>query len=135
MTENCAKCGKQLGIMKYNPKKEWNIEGKLCGSCFRERLNEKHTQERVDTALEKGKLIYDPDASDEELIQDNMESQLDVVRQEAGTGWAKFGAVMSGNPTEQIIAQGLKALIDQNKIIIRQNELMLRHLSREKNTE
>lgn len=32
--DSCAICKKELGFWRYNPKKEWNIEGKLCGDCF-----------------------------------------------------------------------------------------------------
>ncbi len=148
MTENCVKCNKQLGLVKWKPKKEWNIEGKLCTDCFkalssgkpiqteneraeaRQQAEDAHTQERIDKALEEGKLIFDPEATDEELMQDIMESQFDVMRQEAGTGWFKAGALLSGSNAERMIVQGFKALIDQNKIIIRQNELVLRRLKR-----
>ena len=31
----CAICHTKLGFMRYDPKKEWNINGQLCGNCFR----------------------------------------------------------------------------------------------------
>ncbi|SCM58389.1 hypothetical protein MWSIV6_1602 [Methanothermobacter wolfeii] len=40
----------------------------------------------------------------------------------------RIGTLLTFNPTEQIIGAGFKALIDQNKLIIRQNELLLREL-------
>jgi hypothetical protein len=32
--DHCAICNKELGFMRYNPKKEWSIDGQLCGECF-----------------------------------------------------------------------------------------------------
>jgi hypothetical protein len=32
--KNCSECNKKLGLISYNPRKEWNITGKLCKSCF-----------------------------------------------------------------------------------------------------
>ena len=38
--------------------------------------------------------------------------------------------MFTGNNTDFMLAQLLKALVDENKILIRQNELMLRALKR-----
>lgn len=32
--ENCSTCGKKLGFLRYNPKKEWSIDGQLCRKCW-----------------------------------------------------------------------------------------------------
>ncbi|MEM2759816.1 MAG: hypothetical protein QXU32_06130 [Nitrososphaerales archaeon] len=32
--ENCATCGKKLGFFRYNPKREWNVDGQLCRKCW-----------------------------------------------------------------------------------------------------
>ena len=33
-TSICAVCHKELRYTRYNPKKEWHIDGQLCGECF-----------------------------------------------------------------------------------------------------
>jgi len=34
--ELCLSCGKELGFMKYKPKKEWGFsDGNLCGDCYK----------------------------------------------------------------------------------------------------
>lgn len=33
--ELCTVCGNELGFIKYSPKKEWGIDGKLCGECYK----------------------------------------------------------------------------------------------------
>lgn len=53
-----------------------------------------------------------------------------LAMHEAGTGWMRLGTILSMNTTDQILGAGLKAMIDQNKILIRQNELLLRVLSK-----
>ena len=32
--ENCITCGKKLGFFRYNPRREWNIDGQLCRKCW-----------------------------------------------------------------------------------------------------
>jgi len=32
--ERCTVCGKKLGFFRYNPKKEWKIDGQLCRKCW-----------------------------------------------------------------------------------------------------
>ncbi len=48
--------------------------------------------------------------------------------QEAGTGWGKLSLILSGTTAKVMMTKLLKAIIDQNKIIIRQNELILRSI-------
>ena len=55
---------------------------------------------------------------------------INLAMHEAGTAWMRLGTLLTFNPTEQLLGAGFKALIDQNKIIIRQNELILRTLQR-----
>lgn len=33
--ELCVTCGNELGFLKYSPKKEWGLDGKLCGDCYK----------------------------------------------------------------------------------------------------
>ena len=58
------------------------------------------------------------------------EDMMNLAMHEAGTGWMRLGTLLSGNSTDQMLGAGFKALIDQNKIIIRQNELILRALTK-----
>lgn len=36
--ETCTDCGKELGLLKYTPKKEWDSIGKLCRDCYIKRV-------------------------------------------------------------------------------------------------
>jgi len=90
----------------------------------------KKQRSRVADKLEKGavELLITPDMSNEDITKGIYENMLDLAGHEAGTGWMRLGTLLSGNSTDQMLGAGFKALIDQNKIIIRQNELILRAL-------
>jgi hypothetical protein len=30
----CALCDAKIGIIRYNPKRKWNIDGQLCRKCW-----------------------------------------------------------------------------------------------------
>ncbi len=30
----CGNCGKKLGVIRYNPKKQWALQGQLCRECW-----------------------------------------------------------------------------------------------------
>jgi uncharacterized protein YacL (UPF0231 family) len=49
---------------------------------------------------------------------------------EAGTAWMSLGTLLSLKATDQMIGSGFKALVEQNKIMIRQNELIIRGLKK-----
>jgi hypothetical protein len=38
--EVCVDCGKELGLMKFKPKKEWGLTGNLCHDCYNKWLNQ-----------------------------------------------------------------------------------------------
>lgn len=93
-------------------------------------MNAKDKAKKVQTAIEKGeaKMLFSPEMADEDLSKAIYEDMLNLATHEAGTGWARLSAILSGSQTDLLLAQLLKALVDQNKILIRQNELTLRAL-------
>jgi len=44
--------------------------------------------------------------------------------QEAGSAWSKLGSILSMDSGTQLMAAMLKANSDENKIMIRQNEII-----------
>lgn len=84
-------------------------------------------EEKLERKRDENRLFTENMESNE--IMEKIYSDMDhLALHEAGTGWMKAGAILSMNPTNQIIASGLKSIIDQNKILIRQNELIIRKL-------
>ena len=82
--------------------------------------------------IEEGsvRLLTSDNMTDDEIKKMIHEGMLDLAQHEAGTGWIRLGTLLSGNSTDQMLGAGFKALIDQNKIIIRHNELMLRAMKK-----
>lgn len=74
------------------------------------------------------KFLYSDEQSDEDLRKAIYQGMLNLAGHEAGSSWMKWGAILSGSSADQITAAGFKALIEENKILIRQQELMLRAL-------
>ncbi len=116
-------------------------EGSTCPSCgspvrnygFTEsirHMNAKDQARKVAGTMEKSeaKMLFSPEMADEDLSKAIYEDMLNLASHEAGTGWARLSAILSGSQADLLLAQLLKALVDQNKILIRQNELILRAL-------
>ena len=38
MKKTCIDCKKELGLLKYTPKKEWKLDGNLCRDCYVKRV-------------------------------------------------------------------------------------------------
>ena len=85
-------------------------------------------REKIDTGAKE--ILVSDRMSDEEIKEKIIEDMVNLSMHEAGTGWMRLGTLLSGNSTDQILGAGLKAIIDQNKIIIRQNELIFRTLTK-----
>jgi hypothetical protein len=117
--EKCPQCGKLAQKFGIGGATQLNTE----------KSNRRRMKEGAKEILVSDKM------SDEEIKQKIFEDMMNLSMHEAGTGWMRLGTLLSGSSTDQILGAGLKALIDQNKIIIRQNELMLRVLSRNKDNQ
>ena len=120
---NCETCGKELGWSALKFKEGGKT---ICKDC----LNTLQKEKTLEKLEKKGELIWSTEMTDEELFNGIKKSLTDLAMHEAGTKWMRIGTLFSGNSTEQMLGAGFKALIDQNKIIIRQNELNRRLLER-----
>ena len=68
---------------------------------------------------------------DDRLIKnENLETLESLSYQQNSHKWMQIGGALSLDRNTQILASGLKVLIDQNNVIIRQNELLLREIKR-----
>lgn len=77
-------------------------------------------------------LLATDDMSDNEIRKLIYEDMMNLEKSLTGKGWTRLGNLLKGNSTDQILGAGFKAIIDQNKILIRQNELIIRALSRKR---
>jgi len=117
--------------------------GSTCQTCgttvrelgFMERarlLGEKGKLAKAEEKIERGEasILFSEKMSDNDLFTELSKDMMNLMMHEAGTGWMRAGTLLSGSSTDQMLGAGFKALIDQNKIIIRQNELNRRLLQR-----
>lgn len=74
--------------------------------------------------------LFTPGEGEPELVNSIYTDMGNLYQHEAGTAWMRAGTLLSFNPTQQMVGAGFKAIIDQNKIIIKQNELIFRELKK-----
>jgi hypothetical protein len=79
----------------------------------------------VSSEQDEGNLFSD-DMTDDQIRTLISQDMANLARHEAGT--APTSGAPPSNPTDQLTASGFKTLIEQNNIIIRQNELIIRSL-------
>ena len=89
-------------------------------------------QKKLHRKVQEGakEILFSDEMTDENIRKKIYEDMMNLAMHEAGTGWMRLGTLLSGNSTDQMLGAGFKALIDQNKIIVRQNELILRALTK-----
>ena len=118
--EFCPNCGKEAQVVGFDETAEL-----LNAKKMRAKMGEKPGQGSVS-------LLATDGMSDSEIRKLIYEDMMNLAQSLAGTSWTRLGNLLSGNSTDQILGAGFKAIIDQNKILIRQNELILRALSKKR---
>ncbi len=112
-------------------------EGQACPTCAQtiRKLGITETfsvsKAKRQSAGDEAALLVTADMSDEEIRELAEQDMANLAKHEAGTKWMRVGTLLSGSSTDQMLGAGFKAIIDQNKILIRQNELILRALKKE----
>ncbi len=139
--EHCPECGNELQKFGFRDgakvmgektklledpditqrKQTYNEEKKAFKQQEKE---EKQEQERLD------RLLFSDDKGDDDIINSIESDMNNLAAHEAGTKWMRIGTLLTFNSTEQMIGAGFKAIIDQNKVIIKQNELIYRQLQK-----
>jgi hypothetical protein len=135
--EYCPECGsplKKMGINETNltiAKKRETPEIRQ----EREIMEEQKKIQKIKAEKEKKyrQILFDDELSDPSLKISIQRDMRNLASHEAGTKWMRVGTLLSFNSTEQMIGAGFKAIIDQNKILIKQNEQILRELKKSNN--
>ncbi len=125
--KTCADCGKELGFMGgYKDKKDI-----VCRDCFikrREQKQIKKVEERTQQ-IQSAAILFNDQMTDDEIKQKIRDDMARSAAMEAKL-LSMYGSLASlGDPVVGVIGGGLFALIIQNKLLIKQNELILRKLS------
>lgn len=149
--DNCAICGKQVGFSNKQKLADGNV---ICQDCFKlagygittnagkltlddvqnnlandpKSLARQEKQDAKDhSALEKFGVDLDS-YSDEELRNRNAQSARDISTALAGSKLYSFGSLLSDNANETFLMEMARAQVEQNFILIRQNEEIIRLL-------
>ena len=132
----------------YCSKKKLAVEEKACPECgayvqkmeakeLAKLLQQKRAhslqQEREPApalaSKQDGRILFSDEMTDDQIRMLISQDMSNLAMHEAGTAGMSAGALLSSS-TDQMTASGFKALIDQNKIMIRQNELIIRGLKK-----
>ena len=114
---NCEICGSKGLKMTY-------VE-------FTKTMSEKQKLTLLQDKIKKGdaKILVSEANSDEEISSDIKRALTSLAMLEsASTLFSRSVSYLSKNTAEQLMGLGFKMLIEQNKVIIRQNELALRRM-------
>jgi hypothetical protein len=113
--KSCATCGKETILpIAYSGKS-------YCQGCY------KLVVQKAELESFSQQLIVGKEMSDEELTFGIAES-LKMVHLNQSREDASKSAFMSEDPIVGVLASGLETLSELNKVIVRQNELILREL-------
>jgi hypothetical protein len=77
-----------------------------------------------------GRNLFSDEMTDDQIRMLISQDMSNLAMHEAGTAWMSPSTLLSLKATDQVIGSGFKALVDQNKIMIRQNELIIRGLKK-----
>ncbi len=117
MAEFCSRCGKTLSII--DPLLE--VKGlRFCEDCYPEVKREHAAHSMSEKVDKRQRLAFADDDSDENIRGSIIKGKQALAVKENEFKW--------DNPSLSLIASALRILTDQNKIIMKQNELILREL-------
>jgi len=122
--DKCPQCGteaKEFG---------WRDLAKLIGE---KRDFEKHgkvvTKEILKPEEEERRILFTADMTDEEIRADILRELENIASEDKAFGRSRMLSILGGG-SDTLVASMLKLVADQNKVIIRQNELLYRALTK-----
>ena len=117
MAEFCSRCGKTLSLI--DPLLE--LKGlRFCEDCYPQVKREHAATSMSEKMDKKQRAVFADDDSDENLRGSIIKGKHALAARENEFKWE--------NPSLSLIASAIRILTDQNKIIMKQNELILREL-------
>ena len=117
MAEFCSRCGKTLSLI--DPLLE--LKGlRFCEDCYPEVKREHAAASISDKMDRKQRTVFADNDTDDELRGSIIKGKQALANKENEFKW--------DNPSLSLIASALRILTDQNKIMMKQNELILREL-------
>ncbi|HZY47273.1 MAG TPA: hypothetical protein VFE96_05685 [Candidatus Bathyarchaeia archaeon] len=117
MADFCARCGKTLSLI--DPLLE--LKGlRFCEDCYPDVKREHAASSMSDKMDRKNRVAFADDESAENLRGSIIKGKQALAQKENEFKW--------DNPSLSLIASALRIITDQMKIMMKQNELILREL-------
>ena len=117
MAEFCSRCGKTLSLI--DPLLELKGQ-RFCEDCYPD-VKREHAAATLSEKMDrKQRVTFADDDTDENLRGAIIKGKQALANKENEFKW--------DNPSLSLIASAMRILTDQNKIIMKQNELILREL-------
>ncbi len=117
MAEFCSRCGKTLSLI--DPLLE--LKGlRFCEDCYPDVKREHAAAIMLEKSDRKQHTVFAEDDTDAELRGSIIKGKQALASRETEFKW--------DNPSLSVIASALRILPDHNKIVMKQNELILRQL-------
>jgi hypothetical protein len=117
MADFCSRCGKTLSLI--DPLLE--LKGlRFCEDCYPDVKREHAAATMSDKVDRRQRVAFADDSSDENLRGSIIKGKQMLAVKENEFKW--------DNPSLSLIASALRILTDQNNIVMKQNELILREL-------
>jgi len=117
MADFCSRCGKTLSLI--DPLLE--LKGlRFCEDCYPDVKREHAAATMSDKVDRRQRVAFADDSSDENLRGSIIKGKQMLAVKENEFKW--------DNPSLSLIASALRILTDQNNIMMKQNELILREL-------
>ena len=120
----CPECG------AYVQKMEAKELAKLLQQKRAISLRQKKEPAPAPASEQDERILFSDEMTDDQIRMLISQDMSNLAMLEAGTAWMSLGTLLSLKATDQMIGSGFKALVDQNKIMIRQNELIIRGLKK-----
>jgi hypothetical protein len=93
-------------------------------------LRQKKETETAQASRQDEKILYSDEMTDDQIRSLISQDVSNLAIDESETASPSPDAAVSSKTTDQMTRLGLKTLADQNRIMIRQNELIIRSLKR-----
>jgi uncharacterized protein YacL (UPF0231 family) len=110
------------------------IKGKELAKLLQQKralsLEQENEPAPASASTQDGRTLFSDEMTDEQIRLLISQDMSNLAMLEAGTAWMSPNTLLSLKATDQMIGSGFKVLVDQNKIMIRQNELIIRGLKK-----
>jgi hypothetical protein len=117
LADFCSRCGKTLSLI--DPLLELKGQ-RFCEDCYPDVKREHAAASMSDKVDRRQRVAFADDSSDENLRGSIIKGKQALAVKENEFRW--------DNPSLSLIASALRILTDQNNIMMKQNELILREL-------